>query len=67
MADKFFNTVRDRFEYHRRTIARELEGLEGLHADHLNLLSPDFWVQIEAVKTALNRMDDLINEIPKEE
>jgi hypothetical protein len=66
MQDKFFNSVRDRFEFHRRTIAREFEGLEGLHADHINQLSPDFWSQIEAMKAALKRLDELIEELPKD-
>jgi len=66
MADKFFNSIRDRFEFHRQTIAREIEGLEGLHADHIRELSPDFWVQLEAAKTALKRMGELIDELGKE-
>ena len=67
MKDKFGGTVRDRFEFHRESIMRELEGLRGLHADHIDALSPDFWVQLEAAKAAMNRMEELVEELDKGE
>ena len=66
MQDKFGGTVRDRFDFHRDPILRELEGLRGLHADHINALSPDFWTQLEAVKAAMKRMEELVDELSKE-
>jgi predicted DNA-binding protein YlxM (UPF0122 family) len=63
MKDKFFSTVRDRFDVHRSAISQNLEYLEYLHYDHLSDLSPDFKVQIDACKDALKRMDDLISEL----
>ena len=63
--DKFFETVRDRFEVHRARMARDLEYLEHLHYDHLKELSPDFKVQIEAAQAALKRMEELIDELGK--
>lgn len=62
MKDKYFDTVRDRFDVHRRQIARDVEYLEYIAYDHAKTISPDFVVQIEALKTALKRMEELLEE-----
>lgn len=63
MDDKFFDTVRDRFEYHQRPIARELEYLGYMAYDYRHKLSPDFVAQVEVAKAALKRMEELIYEL----
>ena len=65
MQDKFFNTAQDRFEVHRRQIARDLEYLEYMDYDYTGKLSTDFRVQIDAAKSALKRMEELIGELEK--
>jgi predicted DNA-binding transcriptional regulator YafY len=65
MQDKFFTTVSDRFEVHKRNITRDLEYLEYLDSDYQGKLSPDFTVQIRAAQAALKRMEELIEELPK--
>ena len=66
MPDKFFATVSDRFEVHKRQMTRDLEYLEYLDYDYQGKLSPDFKQQIEAMKAALKRMEELIEELPKD-
>ena len=63
MQDKWFATAKDRYELHRSNIARDLEYLEYFHYDYIKALAPDFSVQIEAVKAALKRMAELVDEL----
>jgi hypothetical protein len=63
MKDKFFDSLRDRFEVHRSAISQNLEYLEYLHYDHLSDLSPDFKARIDVCKDALKRMDEMISEL----
>jgi hypothetical protein len=66
MEDKFFNTARDRFQAHHEHIKRDLEYLEYMDYDYRGKLSPDFRMQIEAVKAAMKRMEELVEELSKE-
>ena len=63
MPDKFFDTARDRFEFHRQNIERDLSFLEYMHYDHIQDLPPDFKTEIDAMKASLKRMEELVNQL----
>jgi hypothetical protein len=63
MTDKFFDTVKDRFEFHADPIKRELRGLEGVASDYFGHLAPEFIESLNAVKHHLAAMERAIEEL----
>lgn len=65
MDDKFFDTARDRFEFHRRNVERELAFLEYMDYDYTGKLSPRFVEQVAAIKAALAKMAEDVDTLRK--
>ena len=63
MSDKFFTTVRDRFEFHAEPIRENLKFLEYLASDYYGHVSPDFIAALEEAKSQLRKMQEAIEEL----
>ena len=63
MPDKFFETIKDRFEHHAGPIRENLRYLDYLSADYFGHLDSSFIDALEETKKQLKRMEEIIDQV----
>ena len=65
MKDKFFHSLKERFETHAGKIEEDLKYLDYTAYDHRDALPYQFVGEIEQIKSCLYRMRIIIEEVEK--
>jgi hypothetical protein len=63
MPDKFFETIKDRFEHHAGPIRKDLEYLEYLAHDYHGHLDPQVKASIDEMKKHLKLIEEAIDQL----
>lgn len=63
MDDKFFDSAKDRFDYHASRITNDVRYLEYFVSDFYKNISPEFIRELDSIKSSLNKMKDMVDRI----
>ncbi len=61
MTDKYFASAQERFDLHSGRIEDNLKYLDYLQYDHRDRLPYTFKAEIDAIRSGLNRMQEILN------